>query len=195
MIGKIQVTSSGYDLAAPPVNDPTLGEIGLSPVGRRVVLATEERPKFRNLYLERGALAKELRFCVVLAIGPKVAATYPRVKPGVHVFLKPYFGAEVIVNGTPVVIVKVEELIGLAIVPQVGPRALTVYTVSDKPLDHPTKVVVQKCYVDGSVVEYDERFAVFDSHLEAECALPTGVGLMPNGVGSVVPSPGVDVYL
>ena len=124
MVGKVKVTSTGYDPDGPRVFDPTLavneekGSVGVSeertltPVGRRLIIAPEDREEYGNLAVPKGALAKELRFCVVLAVGPKVKDTHPQLKPGVAVWLKPYFGTEVVVNGNLVLFCKPEDVVG-----------------------------------------------------------------------------------
>jgi len=120
MIGKIQITSTGYDPDGPRPIDPTLPggaeelakEVALRPVGRRLLVAVEERATFGNLALTRDALAKELRLCVVLAVGPKVKLTHPQLTAGVPVWLKPFMGTEIVVNGHSCLFVKPEDLTG-----------------------------------------------------------------------------------
>lgn len=119
MIGKIKVTSTGYDPDNPPVKrDNTLDhakttkEIALTPIGRRVMLAPEERDEYRHIHVPKGALAKELRLCVVLSVGPKVKLTHPQLVPGRPVWIKPFFGTEIVVNGNAVLFVLPEDVTG-----------------------------------------------------------------------------------
>lgn len=130
MVGKIKVVSSGYDPDGPRVHDLTLGppsgkipaqnseakEVSLRPVGRRLLVVPVDQDTIPNsrLIIEAGSLAKELRLCAVLAVGPKVALTHAMLKPGVAVWLKPYFGTEIIVNGHTVLFIKPEDVQGLA---------------------------------------------------------------------------------
>jgi co-chaperonin GroES (HSP10) len=121
MIGKIKVTSSGYNPDGPPVTDPTLPggaekvvkEVGFRPVGRRLMVAPEDRESYGNLSVAKDALAKELRLCVVLAVGPKVHLTHPQLTRGVAVWVKPFFGVEIMVNGHSVLFIKPDDVKGL----------------------------------------------------------------------------------
>lgn len=126
MIGKVVITSSGYDPDLPrdhPNNiDPTLSggaeklaeAVGLSPVGRRVLVSVEDMETFRNVALPRDVLAKELKLCIVLAVGPKAAATHPKLVPGVPIWLKPFCGTEVIVHGRTLLFIRPDDVVGVA---------------------------------------------------------------------------------
>jgi co-chaperonin GroES (HSP10) len=132
VIGKVKVTSTGYNPDAPHQPDLTLGEpsgripaqtsepttkpVTVSPIGRRLLVVPVDQDVIPNsvLHVETGQLAKELRLCAVLAIGPKVALTHAALKPGVAVWLKPYFGTEIVVNGYTVLIIKPEDVQGIA---------------------------------------------------------------------------------
>lgn len=132
MVGKVKVTSSGYDPDGPRVHDLTLGppsgtipapaqnseakEVSLRPVGRRLLVVPVDQDTVPNskLIIEAGSLAKELRLCAVLAVGPKVAETHAMLKPGVAVYIKPFFGTEIVVNGFTVLFIKPEDVCGVA---------------------------------------------------------------------------------
>lgn len=126
MVGKIKVTSTGYDPAkGAETFDPTLpgepaGQVSretrLTPVGRRILVAPVDQGEreMGGLVVETAALAKELRLCAVLAVGPKVGLAHAAIKPGCAVWLKPYFGTELIVNGYTVLLIKPEDVQGIA---------------------------------------------------------------------------------
>lgn len=130
MVVKIKVTSTGYNPDGPKVHDLTLGppsgnipaqsseskSISVRPVGRRLLVVPVNQDAVPNSLLEVKAeqLAKELRLCAVLAVGPKVIDTHPQLKPGVAVWLKPFFGTEIIVNGHSLLFIKPEDVQGLA---------------------------------------------------------------------------------
>lgn len=134
MVGKVKLVSTGYNPDGPRIHDLTLGEpsgifpakmfpaqtsepcVTLHPVGRRILVVPVDQDTIPNsvLHIEAGQLAKELRLCAVLAVGPKVVDTHAMLTPGVAVWLKPYFGTEIIVNGYSVLFIKPEDVSGVA---------------------------------------------------------------------------------
>lgn len=127
MIGKIQIQSSGYDPDGPPIYDKTLGEpngefpahegkpITLTPIGARIlVIPISETYAASSLHIEAEQMAKELRLCLVLSVGPKAASVLPQLKPGCGVYVKPFFGTELIVNGNLVLLIKAADVQGVA---------------------------------------------------------------------------------
>ena len=133
MIGnKFKISSTGYDPDAPRRDDLTLGKpsgvipaqtseptekaVTVRPIGRRLLVVPVDQDVIPNsaLHVEAGQLAKELRLCAVLAVGPKVGATHPQLAPGVAVWVKPYFGTELVVNGYTVLIIKADDVQAVA---------------------------------------------------------------------------------
>ena len=189
MIGKIRVTSHGgaYE-GGPKIHDLTLpgAQVGLTPVGNRLIVVPEERYEFGSLALTPGALAKELRFCVVVAVGPKVNATYPQLKPGVPVYIKPYFGTEIIVAGNPVVIIKPGDIIGLHR-PKPPAGCLVGYAVFNRPVDFPDKYVVREQYIgSGKVDVAADVYGTYDTLEAARAAIPRGCDPIPRQPGDVL---------
>lgn len=126
MIGKVRVHSTGYDPNGPPVHDLTLEPSGtipgregkpltLTPIGRRIlVVPVSETYGGSALHIKAEQLAKELRLCCVLSVGPKAAKELPQLAPGSPVYVKPYFGVELVVNGQNVLLIKPEDVQGVA---------------------------------------------------------------------------------
>lgn len=126
MIGKVRVTSTGYDPDGPPVHDMTLNPSGripgkegkpvtLTPIGRRIlVVPVSDTYDGSALHVKAEQLARELRLCCVLSVGPKAALAVPQLKPGSAVYVKPFFGVELVVNGQLVLLIKPEDVQGSA---------------------------------------------------------------------------------
>ncbi len=110
-------------------------EVKLTPIGDRILLAVEWREQVGRVRISRDALAKELRLCVILAIGPKVALTHPMLQPGSVVWLKPFFGVEAIVNGNTVLFARPDNIVGRA---SSGTECMTMYRILKGPTEFVT---------------------------------------------------------
>lgn len=90
-------------------------EIGLTPVGNRIIVARAEPELQRGAVVLTEAPAKELDLGVVLAVGPPVRLSHPDLRPGDAVYFPKYTGTEIQVNGSVVVFLRPAQLVGRAV--------------------------------------------------------------------------------